>query len=71
MLIFRMNKKVFFSLFLVFTIGFSACKKKEQLISVDILSDMSYYQTFITFSYENINPIFPKVFNKDDFFETE
>ena len=45
--------------------------KNEQLISVTRLFDMSYWSMFTTFSYENINPIFPQGFNKDDFIETE
>ena len=46
--------------------------EKEQLISVELTDDTPWdLGIFSTFSYENINPIFPEGFNKDDFIELE
>ena len=46
--------------------------EKEQLISVVLTDDTPLdLGIFTTFSYENINPIFPEGFNKDDFIESE
>ena len=46
--------------------------EKEQLISVALSGDKSANTgIFNTFFYENINPIFPESFDKDDFIESE
>jgi hypothetical protein len=46
--------------------------EKEQFISMEFTGDDPWdIGVFTTFSYENINPIFPKGFDKDDFIESE
>ena len=46
--------------------------ENEQFISVELTNDDSWDTgLFETFFYENINPIFPEGFDKDDFIESE
>ena len=46
--------------------------ENEQFISVDFTSDDSWDTgIFEIYFYENINPVFPEGFDKDDFVESE